>query len=197
MQASWLLHSQVFWWAQGSEISPKMTILPSFGVFSAFSFETSKNLTDFLATGVKQLNSVGKNQNVCKWPSPDEIRVWQLPLFIYLFIENEKISKDKDTNFILMTSPSDRPLSKTQIVKPVTRRNAIDIRYVKQKTLKSWKVKETLKSRQKTLIVIETKDFDDLWKRKERKTLIVFARQQTLIVLESKEDCDSLDKRLW
>jgi len=37
--------------------------------------------------GVKQLNSVGKNPNIDKQSSPDEIRVWQFPLFTYLLME--------------------------------------------------------------------------------------------------------------
>ena len=35
------------------------------------------------AIDVKQLNSAGKNPNVCKWLSRDEIRVWQTPYPLY------------------------------------------------------------------------------------------------------------------
>ena len=137
-----------------------------------------------MATGVKQLNSASKNQNISKWSSPNEIKVWQLPFFTYLFIENEKVSKYKDINFILAILPSDRLLAENQAVKPVKRNNVRGIKYIKQKTLKSWNAKETLESQQKTLIVFETKDSGSLWKCEEQKTLIVSTRQQTLIVLE-------------
>jgi len=110
---------------------------------------------DCVATSVKQINSANKNQNITQWSSPDEIRVWQLPFFTYLFIESEKVSKDKDTNFTLAILPSDGPLAETQAVKPVKRKNVRGIRYIKQKTSKFWKVKDTLKSQQKTLIVFE------------------------------------------
>ena len=72
-------------------------------------------------TILKLLNSANKNQDISKWSPPGEIRVWQLPLFTYLFIENEKVSKDKYTNFILAILPSDQPLAETQTVKPVKR----------------------------------------------------------------------------
>jgi len=42
---------------------------------------------DRTTIGFKKLNSADKNQNVCKWSSSDEIRVWQLPLFTYLLLE--------------------------------------------------------------------------------------------------------------
>jgi len=124
--------------SQGPEKVTKWPFCPPFWVFSTFFSKTSKNLADCSTTGVKQLNSTGKNQNISKWSSPNEIRVWQLPLFTYLFIENEKVSKDKDTNFILAISPSDRPLAESKHVKPAKRRNERDIRYIKWKTLKSW-----------------------------------------------------------
>ena len=76
------------------------------------------------------------------------------PLYLS-FIENEKVSKNKDTNFILVILPSDRLLAKTQAVKPIKRKNVRGIRYIKQKTFKSWKVKETSTSLQKTLMVFE------------------------------------------
>ena len=60
---------------------------PPFGLFCTFPSETFKNLMDYTTIGVKKLNSVGKNPNVCKWSSPDEIRVWQLPFFTYLLLE--------------------------------------------------------------------------------------------------------------
>jgi len=143
------------WASHGSEKSSKWPFCPPFWAFSAFFIETTKNLTDCATTGVKQLNSANKNQNISNWSPPNEIRVWQLPLFTYIFIENVKVNKDKDINFILAILPSDQPLAKTQVVKPFKRKNVRGIRYIKQKTSKSWKVTETLKSRQKTLIVLE------------------------------------------
>jgi len=77
-----------------------------------------------------------------------------LPLFTYLFIENEKVSKNKDTNFILVILPSDRPLAETQAVKPAKIKNVKGIKYIKQKDF------EVLKS--KGDIEVSTKDSDSL-----------------------------------
>jgi len=46
-----------------------------------------------------------------------------LPLFTYFFYENEKVSKDKDTNFIQAILLSDWQQAKTKEVKPVKRIN--------------------------------------------------------------------------
>jgi len=58
------------------------------------------------------------------------------PLYLS-FIENEKVSKDKDTNFIQVILLSDWQLVKTKAVKPVKRINVRSIKSTKQKTLKS------------------------------------------------------------
>ena len=76
-----------------------------------------------------------------------------MPIFTYLFIENEKVSKDKDTNFILVILPSDRPLAETQAVKPVRRKNVRD-------QVHQTKDLEVLKS--KGDIEVSTKDSDSL-----------------------------------
>jgi len=51
---------------QGLKNAPKVTILPFFYIFCIFPSETSQNPTDWVAIGVKQLNSAGKNQNISK-----------------------------------------------------------------------------------------------------------------------------------
>ena len=43
------------------------------------------------------------------------------------FIENEKVSKDKDTNFIRAIMPSDRQLAKAKEMKPVKEQTDIDM----------------------------------------------------------------------
>jgi len=140
----------------GVKKAPKWPFFPPTWVFSAFFAETSKNHSYCATTGVKKHNLANKNQNVSKWSSSEEIRVWQLSLFTYLLLKMKKVSKDKDTNFILAIFPSDWLLAKTQAVKPVKRKkNVRGIRYIKQKTLKSYNVKETLKSWRKTLIGFE------------------------------------------
>jgi len=144
-----------------------MTFLSSLlGIFRIFS-ATLKNLWDCVTTGVKQLNSARQNQNFSKWSSLDETRVWQLPLFTYPFIENEKVSKDKDTNFILAILPFDRLLAENPNSETCQRKNVRGIRYIKQDL-------EVLKS--KGDIEVSTKDSDSLWKGKEPKTLIVSAK---------------------
>jgi len=64
------------WASQGPEKVTKWPFCPPFRVFSAFFSKTPKKLMNHATTGVKQLNLSGKNPNVCKWSSPDEIRVW-------------------------------------------------------------------------------------------------------------------------
>jgi len=65
------------WVSHGSEKASKWPFCPPFWVFSVIFSEMSKNLSDCVATRIKQLNLVIKNQNVSKWSSLDEIRVWQ------------------------------------------------------------------------------------------------------------------------
>jgi len=49
--------------------------------------DMSRNFTDCLTIGVKYLEAVKRRlHDTNKW-SPDEIRVWQLPLFTYLLLE--------------------------------------------------------------------------------------------------------------
>jgi len=74
------------WASQGSEKVWKWPFFPPFWVFSAFFFETSKNLLYCTTIGVKQLNSVSKNLNISKWRSPDEFRVWHKVLDMVLFL---------------------------------------------------------------------------------------------------------------
>jgi len=76
------------------------------------------------------------------------------PLFTYLFIENEKVSKDKDTNFIFAIWPSDWPLAETQAVKPVKRKKCKRYQVHQTKDL------EVLKS--KGDIEVSIKDYDSL-----------------------------------
>ena len=169
------------WVSWGLENARKRPFCPSSLLSFVFRIETPSGSSLCTVTGVQCRKLTSKNQKINEHWSPDEIRVWQLPLFTYLFIENEKVSKDKYTNFILAILPSDRPLAEMQAVKPMKRKNVRGIKYIKQKTLKLWKLEETLKSQQKTLIVFETKDYDSLWKCKEQKTLIVPARQHSTI----------------
>jgi len=104
------------------------------------------------------VQSANKNQNVSKWSSLDEIRVWQLSLFTYLFIENKKVSKDMDTNFILAILLSDRLLLKNPNSK--TCQNKEYKRYQVHQT----KDLEVLKS--KGDIEVLTKDSDSLWNKR-------------------------------
>ena len=75
---------------------------------------------------------------------------------------NTNGSKDKDTNFVQAILPSDWTLMEAQAVKPVKRESMRGIGYIHKKTLKPCKVKDTLKSRRKTLIVFETKRAEDI-----------------------------------
>ena len=50
----------------------------------------SRNFTDCLTMGVKFLEAVKRRLHAIKQWSPDEIRVWQLPLFTYLFSEHHE-----------------------------------------------------------------------------------------------------------
>ena len=70
------------------------------------------------------------------------------------FIENEKISKDKDTNFILAILPSDRLLAKTQAVKLVKNKEC------KRHPVHQTKNLEVLQC--KGDIEVSAKDFDSL-----------------------------------
>ena len=47
----------------------------------------SRNFTDYLTMGVKYLEAVKRRLHATKQWSPDEIRLWQLPLFTYLLLE--------------------------------------------------------------------------------------------------------------
>ena len=62
------------------------------------------------------------------------------------FIENEKISKDKDTNFIPTILLSDRQLKKTKAMKPVKRKKCMKYQVHQTKDFEVLKCKENFVS---------------------------------------------------
>ena len=164
------------WVSQGIEKTQKWPFCPPFWVFFAFYSETSKKSYELRDNWLWSSIWLTKIKVFANNHPRTKIKAWQFLLFTYLFIENEKVRKDKDTNFILAISSSNRPLAETQACETCQKKECKRYQVHQTKDLKVLKNKEDIE--------VSTKDSGSLWKCKGRKTLIVSARQQTLIVLE-------------